>query len=59
MATHAGPSSMKNGIDFSVKNAELEKFTLRVASSRVKRSEIAKWLKNHSRSKEKHNDTKR
>ena len=40
----------QNGIAFSVKNAELEKFTLRVPSSKVKRSEIEKWLKNHSHS---------
>jgi death-on-curing protein len=40
----------QNGIAFSAKNAELEKFTLRVASSKVKRSEIVKWLKNHSHS---------
>ena len=38
----------QNGISFSAKNAELEKFTLRVASSNVGRSEIAKWLKKHS-----------
>ena len=43
----------QNGIVFSAKNAELEKFTLRVASSKVKQSEIAKWLKNHSRSQKK------
>jgi len=49
----------QNGITFSAKNSDLERFTLRVASSKIKPSEIAKWLKNHSRSKEKHNDTKR
>jgi len=38
----------QNGISFSAKNAELEKFTLRVASSNVGHSVIAKWLKNHS-----------
>jgi death on curing protein len=38
----------QNGISFSAKNTELEKFTLRVASSKVGRSEIAKWLKKHS-----------
>ena len=40
----------QNGISFSAKNAELEKFTLRVASSNVGRSEIAEWLKKHSHS---------
>ena len=39
----------QNGITFSAKNSELEKFTLRVASSQIKRSEIAVWLKKHSR----------
>jgi death-on-curing protein len=38
----------QNGISFSAKNTELEKFTLRVASSRAERSEIPKWLKKHS-----------
>ena len=40
----------QNGISFSAKNADLEKFTLRVASSKAGRSEIAKWLKKHSHS---------
>ena len=40
----------QNGISFSAKNPELEKFTLRVASSKIRLSEIAKWLKNHTRS---------
>jgi death on curing protein len=40
----------QNGISFSAKNAELEKFTLRVASSNVGHSETTKWLKNHSHS---------
>ena len=40
----------QNGIPFSAKNRELEKFTLRVASSTIGRSEIAKWLKSHNRS---------
>ena len=40
----------QNGIAFSAKNADLERFTLRVASSKIKLSEISKWLKNHSRS---------
>lgn len=40
----------QNGIAFTAKNSDLEKFTLRVASTRVKLMEIAKWLKNHSRS---------
>jgi death-on-curing protein len=40
----------QNGISFSAKNAELEKFTLRVASSNAGRSEIAKWLKKRSHS---------
>jgi death on curing protein len=40
----------QNGISFSAKNQELEKFTLRVASSKIRPSEIAKWLKDHSRS---------
>ena len=39
----------QNGITFSAKNSELEKFTLRVASSKIKRSEIAVWLRKHSR----------
>lgn len=39
----------RNGTTFSAKNSELEKFTHRVASSRIKRSEIAVWLKKHSR----------
>ena len=43
----------QNGIVFSAKNTDLEKFTLRVASSNVKQSEIAKWLKYHSRSPKK------
>lgn len=38
----------QNGIAFSAKNSDLEKFTLRVASSKIEPSEIAKWLKNHS-----------
>ena len=40
----------QNGVSFSAKNAELEKFTLRVASSSIERSEITKWLKKHSHS---------
>ena len=40
----------RNGIPFSAKNSDLERFTLRVASSKIKPPEIAKWLKNHSRS---------
>ena len=40
----------QNGISFSAKNADLEKFTLRVASSKAGRSEITKWLKSHSHS---------
>ena len=40
----------QNGITFSAKNSDLERFTLRVASSKIKLSEIAKWLKNHSHS---------
>lgn len=40
----------QNGISFSAKNPELEKFTLRVASANAGRSEIAKWLKKHSHS---------
>ena len=40
----------QNGISFSAKNTELEKFTLRVASSKAGRSEITKWLKKHSHS---------
>jgi prophage maintenance system killer protein len=40
----------QNGILFSAKNVELERFTLRVASSRAGRSEIAQWLKKHSHS---------
>ena len=39
----------QNGISFSTRNADLEKFTLRVASSQAGRSEITKWLKKHSR----------
>lgn len=38
----------QNGVLFSAKNADLEKFTLRVASSKAGRSEITKWLKKHS-----------
>ena len=38
----------QNGVSFSAKNADLEKFTLRVASSRAGRAEIAKWLRKHS-----------
>jgi death-on-curing protein len=38
----------QNGILFSAKNADMEKFTLRVASSKVGRSEITKWLKKHN-----------
>lgn len=40
----------QNGISFLAKNTELEKFTLRVASSHAGRSEITKWLKKHSHS---------
>ena len=40
----------QNGISFSAKNTELEKFSLRAASSKSGRSEIAKWLKKHSHS---------
>jgi death on curing protein len=39
----------QNGIPFSAKNSELEKFTLRVASSKIGLAQIAKWLENHSR----------
>jgi death-on-curing protein len=39
----------QNSIFFSAKNTDLEKLTLRVASSKAGRSEIAKWLKKHSR----------
>ena len=39
----------QNGITFLAKNSELEKFTLRVASSKIKPFEIAVWLKKHSR----------
>jgi death-on-curing protein len=39
----------QNGISFSAKNAELEKFTLRVASSKIRHPEITKWLQKHSR----------
>jgi death-on-curing protein len=39
----------QNSITFSAKNSELEKFTLRVASVKMKRAEIAEWLKKHSR----------
>jgi death-on-curing protein len=38
----------QNVISFSAKNAELEKFTLRVASSDAGHPEITKWLRNHS-----------
>lgn len=38
----------QNAVSFSAKNADLEKFTLRVASSKAGRSEIAQWLKKHS-----------
>ena len=38
----------QNGISFVAKNGDLEKFTLRVASSETGRSEIAQWLKKHS-----------
>ena len=40
----------QNGISFSAKNADLETFTLRVASSKARRSEITRWLKKHSHS---------
>ena len=40
----------QNGVSFSAKNADLEKFTLRVASSKAGRSEITTWLKKHSHS---------
>ena len=39
----------QNGIPFSARNSDLERFTLRVASSKIRLSEIAKWLKSHSR----------
>jgi death-on-curing protein len=38
----------QNGVSFSAKNTDLERFTLRVASSKAGRSEIAQWLKKHS-----------
>ena len=38
----------QNGITFSAKNSQLEKFTLRVASAKIKRSDIAVWLKKFS-----------
>lgn len=40
----------QNGVLFSSQNAELEKFTLRVASSKAGHSDIAEWLKKHSHS---------
>ena len=40
---------MQNGVTFSATNSELEKFTLRVATSQIKHSQIVKWLGNHSR----------
>jgi death-on-curing protein len=40
----------QSGISFSARNADLERFTLRVSSSKAGRSEITKWLKNHSQS---------
>lgn len=40
----------QNGASFSARNAELEKFTLRVASSSARHAEITRWLKKHSRS---------
>ena len=40
----------QNGMSFSARNAELEEFTLRVASSRAGRAEIMEWLKKHSHS---------
>jgi len=38
----------QNGISFSAKNPELEKFTLRLASCRIALPEMVKWLKSHS-----------
>jgi len=38
----------QNGFTFSATNSELEKFTLRVASSKIKQAGIAQWLKKHS-----------
>lgn len=38
----------QNGVSLSAKNADLETFMLRVASSKAGRSEIAQWLKKHS-----------
>jgi prophage maintenance system killer protein len=40
----------RNGVSFSAKNVDLEKFTMRIAYSKVERFEITKWLKNHSHS---------
>ena len=40
----------QNGVSFSARNTELEKFTLRVASSKAGRSEITEWLMKHSHS---------
>jgi death-on-curing protein len=34
----------QNGFTFSATNAELAKFTLRVATSKINRFEIAEWL---------------
>jgi death-on-curing protein len=40
----------RNGVNFSATSSDLERFTLRVASSKIKLSEIAKWLRKHNRS---------
>ena len=38
----------QNGFTFAARNSELEKFTLRVASSKIKHAGIAQWLIKHS-----------
>ena len=40
----------QNGVSFSARNTDLEKFTLRVASSNAGHPEITKWLRKRSHS---------
>ena len=39
---------MQNAVTFSATNPELERFTLRVATSKMKHPQIVKWLETHS-----------
>jgi death-on-curing protein len=48
----AGLFLRQNGYRLAATNADVETFTLRIASSRVEIADIAAWLQRHSRSVE-------